>query len=359
MSYAARNTAPDAPDVAPRMSFEPPIPITEGLLTERLRDSPTAPSWQKAALSRACANPSPRILVVDDELSNIDLLVDILSDDYEVLWATEGAAALEMAAIDRPDLILLDVMMPEMDGHEVCRRLKAERRTRDIPVIFITGLGRAAAETDGLELGAIDYIVKPIQPASVKARVKNQIKLKLTQNELIAQAATDGLTGLANRRRFDEMLAYEYARHARSGTELSLVLLDIDHFKSFNDTYGHLCGDDCLRQVAWAIKGAIVRGTDFVARYGGEEFVFLLPETNLRGAVMFAEKMQKCVAELAISHNAGEATGRVTASLGVISGKCHPGKPALHLVDQADEQLYFAKAGGRNRVAFPIVQPLH
>lgn len=291
-----------------------------------------------------------RILLVDDELSNIEVLADIFDDDYEVLFATEGEKALEIAATGQPDVILLDVMMPGMDGHEVCRRLKMERQTAGIPVIFITGLSDVAAETKGLELGAMDYVSKPFSPAVVKIRVRNQIELKCAREQLTKLASTDGLTGLANRRRFDEVLAQEYTRHARSAGELSLIMLDVDHFKAYNDTYGHVSGDDCLRQIAGVINRSVIRVTDLAARYGGEEFVCVLPETNQKGALAIAEKIRLGIIALSIPHSGSSAASHVTASLGVVTTRCFPEKSALNIVAQADEQLYKAKASGRNRV---------
>jgi len=291
-----------------------------------------------------------RILLVDDELSNIEVLADIFDDDYEVLFATEGEKALGIAATAQPDVILLDVMMPGMDGHEVCRRLKMDRQTAGIPVIFITGLSDVAAETLGLELGAMDYVSKPFSPAVVKIRVRNQIELKCAREQLTKLASTDGLTGLANRRRFDEVLAQEYARHIRSTNELSLILLDIDHFKTYNDTYGHVSGDDCLRQIAGVIDQSIIRVTDLAARYGGEEFVCVLPETNQSGALAIAEKIRQAISSLAIPHSASSAASHVTASLGVVTARCLAEKSPLNIVAQADEQLYKAKSSGRNRV---------
>jgi diguanylate cyclase (GGDEF)-like protein/PAS domain S-box-containing protein len=292
----------------------------------------------------------PCLLLVDDEPLNVDLLADTFRDEYEVLRASEGGAALEIAARKMPDMILLDVMMPGIDGYEVCRRLKREHRTSSIAVIFITSLRDVAEETKGLELGAVDYVSKPINSITVRARVSNQIRLKRAQDELARLAATDALTGLANRRRFDEMLAYEYARHARSGTEFSLILMDIDYFKNFNDNYGHVCGDDCLRKVAQVISGVMLRATDLVARFGGEEFVFLLPETDLNGAFVFAEKVRKSISDLAMPHAYSSVANHITVSLGVISVWQLPGRSISNIVAQADAQLYEAKASGRNRV---------
>jgi diguanylate cyclase (GGDEF)-like protein len=302
------------------------------------------------AQANASTAPRPGILVIDDQRLDLELIGDILGADYEVYFATDGVTALELAASKLPDLIMLDVMMPGIDGYEVYGRLKADRRTSDIPVMFITGLGDVSAETRGLELGAVDYITKPINPEPLKARVNTQVRLKLTRDKLARMASTDGLTGLANRSYFDAMLAYEIARHTRSGGELSLILLDIDHFKSYNDTYGHVQGDECLRTIAQAIQRVAVRATDIVARYGGEEFVLLLPETHLVGALVLAERVRKSISDIAIPHS-GSRRRHVTASLGVASVQLAPGSPRVDLVQEADIQLYAAKAGGRNRVA--------
>ena len=292
----------------------------------------------------------PSIQVVDDEVLYRELIADILGDEYEILLAPSGMAALEIASNKVPDIILLDVVMPGIDGYEVHKRLKADRRTCEIPVIFISGLGEVADETKGLTLGAVDYITKPINAEPVRARVKTHITLKLAQDKLTELAETDGLTGLANRSHFDKMLAYECARHMRSKKELSLIMLDIDHFKTVNDTYGHVRGDQCLREIARALSKALPRTTDLVARYGGEEFVALLPETSLKDAVMLADRVRSCISDLELPHPDSN-TGYVTASLGVVSGRLLTGTSIMDVVHAADIELYAAKAGGRNRVS--------
>lgn len=301
------------------------------------------------------ASVRPSILVVDDEVLYRELIAGILEDEYEILFATDGMAALEIAAINVPDLILLDVVMPGIDGYEVHERLKSDHQTKDIPVIFISGLDEVAAETKGLTLGAVDYITKPINREPVRARVKAQIMLKLAHEKLTQLAETDGLTGLTNRSHFDKMLAYECARHLRSEKELSLILLDIDHFKAFNDTYGHVRGDQCLREIARALAKTVHRATDLVARYGGEEFVALLPETPLKGAVILAERVRSCISDLQLPHRNSNA-GCVTASLGVVSGRLLSGSSIMDVVHAADIELYAAKAGGRNRVSSRAIE---
>lgn len=300
----------------------------------------------------------PKILVVDDDVTNIELLAEVFGDDYEVLFATDGAKALEIAATARPDLILLDVMMPGMDGFEVCSRLKAERITADIPVIFATGLGDHEAEVRGLELGAADYVTKPINPPVVRVRVRNQIELKEARDQLVRLAVTDGLTGLANRRHFDEVLQREHARQVRSGGELSLLLLDIDCFKLYNDNYGHLKGDDCLRVVANTLAGIFCRATDLPARYGGEEFACIMPDIDTAGAHRMAERVLLGISELQIPHGHSPVAPYITVSIGVATGPCEKKHSPLHLIARADEQLYRAKAAGRNRYAMAEFPPI-
>ena len=322
--------------------------IATSLRVDDLAERP--PLRKPSGSSDASSQARPRILLVDDEYIYIVLLADTLDTDYEIVYATSSATAIEIATSTKLDLILLDVMMPGLNGYEICTRLKEDDRTKDIPIIFVTSLGDAGAETKGLKLGAVDYITKPFDPEPVKARVSTHIKLKVAQEKLALLAATDGLTGLWNRAQFDAMLAYEYSRHTRSGGELSLIMLDVDNFKAFNDTYGHIAGDDCLRQVALAISGAASRLTDVVARYGGEEFVLLLPETSLEGAMILAEKVRKCIGDLGLPHRLS-SEGHITASFGVSCSRIRLLSAQSELVVEADLQLYTAKAAGRNRVS--------
>jgi diguanylate cyclase (GGDEF)-like protein len=302
------------------------------------------------------AKSQARILIVDDDASNARLLAQIFDDNYEVLCTTDGASAVELARDAHPAVILLDVMMPGVDGFEVCARLKADLETSDIPVIFITGVGDFGAETRGLKLGAVDYVTKPISPPVVRMRVRNQVELKQARDALTRLATTDGLTGLANRRHFDEILAKEYARLARYDDELSLILLDIDHFKEFNDTYGHCDGDDCLRAVAGVISAATLRPADLGARYGGEEFACILPETDTEGAHAIAEDIRTGIEALQIPHTHSSIADHVTASFGIATVRCMPGGSAQELIGEADRQLYRAKMGGRNRVCSEFVR---
>jgi len=289
----------------------------------------------------------PCLLVVDDQPINIQAIYRIFAPDHRVLMATSGAKALALCKEDPPDLILLDVVMPEMDGHEVCARLKADEATRNIPVIFVTSHTDAAEETKGLELGAIDFIAKPVNPPVVRARVKTHLTLKAQSDLLRQMVFIDGLTGVANRRCFDERLEVEWRRAARGASPLALLMLDVDHFKRFNDRYGHQVGDECLRQVAAAIKGGLLRPGDMVARYGGEEFVCILPGADFEGALNIAAGIEQAVRGLQIAHADSDVSDVVTISIGVsMSLPQRDGDPA-RLLALADTQLYRAKHSGR------------
>lgn len=296
-------------------------------------------------------NEQPTVLAIDDVPANLKLLGQILSPQYRFLMATSGAAGLEVARVQRPDIILLDVVMPEMDGHAVCLALKGNPTTAHIPVIFITALKEETDETYGLEIGAIDYITKPFSPGIVKARVKNHLDLKRYRDLLEGLATTDGLTGIANRRHFDDALDREWRSADRRQAPLSLILMDIDFFKLYNDHYGHVQGDDCLRAVGQALANEPRRSTEFVARYGGEEFVCVLPDTDLDGARHVAHDLLTCVRSLQRPHEKSAAAPHVTLSLGVACIVPSAGTEPGELVRQADAALYAAKKNGRNQVS--------
>ncbi len=297
----------------------------------------------------------PCVLIVDDQAINIQALYRIFSPDHRVLMATSGEKALVVCKDDPPDVILLDVVMPGMDGHEVCTRLKADPATRDIPVIFVTSHTDAAQETRGLELGAVDFIAKPVNPPVVRARVKTHITLKAQSDLLRQMVFIDGLTGIFNRRCFDERLDTEWRRAARNAGSLALLMVDVDHFKRYNDRYGHQVGDECLRRVASALRGSVLRAGDLVARYGGEEFACILPETDFDGALQLAFNMEKSVRSMQIEHADSDTAEVVTISLGV--SVCMPqayGKVA-DLLALADAQLYRAKHSGRGQACGEIL----
>jgi diguanylate cyclase (GGDEF)-like protein len=290
------------------------------------------------------------ILIVDDLRTNALALASILKTDWNIKTALDGATALQMAASDpAPDIILLDIKMPGMDGYEVCRRLKSSPETRDIPIIFITSMEAEKEEARGLELGAADYIVKPANAPIIKARVRNQLALRkalvdlaITNVALEQLAAQDKLTNLYNRRKLDESFALEVARAERYGRPLSAILLDIDHFKAVNDTYGHPVGDAVLTETADRLRAAL-RTSDIPGRWGGEEFLILCPETPLETAVQLAERLRQ-------NYEARDfpVAGRLTASFGVAAHR--KGRRAEDILLLADAALYRAKNGGRNRV---------
>ena len=291
-----------------------------------------------------------RILIVDDQRPNLQALYAAFNADHKVYMATSGEQALAVCGAQLPDIVLLDVEMPGMDGYEVCRRLKEQEATCNIPVIFITAHSNEAAETHGLEVGAVDFISKPINPSIVRARVKTHLTLK-RQSDLLRQwVYIDGLTRVCNRRGFDERLAIEWGRAVRQGTPLSVVLVDVDLFKRYNDRYGHQAGDDCLRRVACALKVALKRPADLVARYGGEEFVCLLPETDAAGAHVCGEALRENVLKEKIDHADSTVATVVTISLGVATAWGSATVGAAGLVQCADSALYTAKCKGRNRV---------
>jgi len=291
------------------------------------------------------------VLIVDDQPANIHALARLLKEDYQVLAATSGAKALSLAEGEkRPDIILLDIMMPEMDGYEVCRRLKNNPATMDIPVIFVTAKDESGDEARGFDLGAVDYIAKPFHNAVVKARVRTHAQLKIRTDMLEQLAMVDGLTGIANRRSFNENLDYEWKRAARSSRLVSLIMMDIDHFKAYNDNYGHGAGDDCLQRVAMALQTVLQRPSDMIARYGGEEFVALLPETDDMGAAEVAEAFRKAVANFSLPHAFSPVADHVTISLGHATRPASPDYPPRKLLESADQALYRAKESGRNQV---------
>jgi diguanylate cyclase (GGDEF)-like protein len=240
--------------------------------------------------------------------------------------------------------------MPGMDGFEVCAALKADAGTRDIPVIFVTAHTDAAQETRGLELGAVDFISKPVNPAVVRARVKTQLTLKFQTDLMRKLVFLDGLTGVFNRRYFDQQLSIEMARAMRAQSPLALIMIDVDYFKRFNDRYGHQLGDDCLRQIAQTLKESLHRPADLVARYGGEEFVCILPDTAFSSAKALAHELEYNVRSQAIPHADSDVASVVTISLGVAGFAGQAVADAATLLALADAQLYCAKHAGRARL---------
>jgi len=339
------------------------------------------------AARRSGSTPNPfaerTILLVDDDPANIQHVREgLASHGYRFREAQDGTEALRSLREVRPDLIIMDVEMPRLGGVEVCRIIKAnsgEGGFGFIPVILVTAR-QAAGKVEGLELGADDYLVKPFDMLELAARVKSMLRLKALQDtlmeknreldrankelaqkreELLALTRIDALTGLYNRRYFEERLTEEFVRSTRYRSPLSLVMMDIDHFKRLNDTYGHPFGDEVLRSVARTVKGKL-REVDFVARYGGEEMVALLPETGPKEALGACERVREAIASLQLEHRAPNGVClevRCTASLGVASVPAQGVLAVEELLRVADTCLYEAKAAGRNCVRQYQVEP--
>lgn len=291
-----------------------------------------------------------QLLVVDDQPINIHVIHQALAADHNVFAATSGEQALAFCEKTLPDLVLLDVVMPVMDGLEVCRRLKQNPDTQNIPVVFITAHQHPEEENICWAAGGVDFVNKPVNPVTLRNRVKAHLTLKFQADMLRVIAFNDGLTHIANRRYFDVRLEAEWQRCNRSGSTLALLMIDIDFFKSFNDRYGHPTGDDCLRRVAAALTANLHRPFDLAARYGGEEFVCLLPDTDLAGATAIAEKLELAVRQLGIEHLDSDVAQVITVSVGAAASRPDQSNTSALLIQQADVQLYQAKQQGRGRV---------
>jgi len=257
------------------------------------------------------------ILLVDDDTDSIQVMARLLSKSGQLRFATCGEDAIRLALEHVPDLILLDAEMPGMSGYQVFETLKALPALQDVPVIFVTQHVEAAFEVSAFDMGAVDFIAKPVHPAQLRARVRTQLRIKALTDELRRTANTDGLTGVANRRQADEALEREWLRARRSSHALAVLMVDLDHFTAYNERYGHPAGDACLRKVARTLVDACLRPGDLVARYGGEEFMLLMPETPRRGAEQVAHRILGAIESLAIPHEASRMARHVTASVGV------------------------------------------
>ena len=294
----------------------------------------------------------PTILVVDDMTTTLLLLHDLLKDTYEVKIAKSGTKALEI--LESPndiDLILLDIEMPDINGYDVCKRIKNNEQTKNIPIIFITGRTSQEDEEYGLNLGAIDYITKPFNKAIVKLRIKNYLNLKIKNDMLEKLSMYDALTNIRNRRYFDETFEKTFSEIKRDKKSLAVLMIDIDFFKPYNDNYGHGQGDETLRKVAKALEKTIKRASDFVARYGGEEFVILLKDINKDGVEAVANNLLNAIRELKITHEFSKIENYVTVSIGVSYYNSSSDITKLELLLKADETLYNVKNSGRNNFA--------
>jgi diguanylate cyclase (GGDEF)-like protein len=322
---------------------------------------------------------TPKILIVDDQPANLLAMEGLLEEmNADLLTASSGHEALALMLKHEFALVLLDVQMPDMDGFETASLMRGMKQTRHLPIIFVTAISKEDEHIfRGYDSGAVDYLFKPVSPVILRSKVEIFLKinrqqrllekktmeldqkveellvlkaqLEETNQQLEELSQTDALTGLANRRQLKEVLATEWRRALRNGQSLALIMADIDAFKSFNDTYGHLAGDECLRKIAVALRSPLMRSADLAARFGGEEFVILLPDTDLAGAAYIAEAIRLDVKNMAITHAGSDTGGLVTMSFGVTAGKPSAKMIDLDLVCAADKALYRAKEGGKNR----------
>jgi len=294
-----------------------------------------------------------KILIVDDSPIDLEALCYIVSahgrSAYEVITATNGLEAIDKALGEKPDLILLDIMMPELDGFHTIARLKNIEETRSIPVMFLTGLNSVDDEVKGLSLGAADYITKPFREPIVRARIRTQLKIVEQMRIIEEYGFMDVLTGLPNRRNFDNHLAGEWHHAVREGRPISMLMVDVDHFKLINDTYGHLQGDVVLQAIAEPIGASLRRSTDFAARWGGEEFAVLLPNTPVEAAFEIAEAMRIGIENTFIKNINNGTPLRAKVSIGVACMTPQPDTRLVEFIRQVDVALYDAKNTGRNK----------
>lgn len=293
----------------------------------------------------------PKLLIVDDQAVNVRLIYELFQSVFDVFMATSGQSGLAKAKQLLPDLILLDVVMPGLSGYDVCQELKADPALKDIPVIFITGQFNEDDEVRGFQMGAVDFIRKPINPVITKARVNSHLQHKLQNDVLRNIALLDGLTGIANRRRFDAEFDRMWRHCLRERQPLSLVIIDIDYFKQYNDHYGHLEGDSVLRDIAQCIKSVIGRPQDLAARVGGEEFALLLPNTPLQNTYTILDRLLSSIKTLNMAHDKSPL-GTLSISAGCSSIVPSDADELSTLYLQADAALYRAKLQGRNQYQF-------
>ena len=301
-------------------------------------------------MDAAEASSAPRLLVVDDQPTILQQVHHCFTPDFEVFIATDGEQALARAGLIDPDLILLDVAMPGLTGLDVCARLKRQSSTKDIPVVFVTAGQGEQEEMACWEAGGADFVGKPINPLTLRKRVEMHLKLKQQAENLRRLALTDGLTGVWNRRAFDELLSAQWQRDHIAKRPLSLMMVDIDYFKHLNDGHGHLAGDQCLRHLAERISELMAIGHGEVARVGGDEFAVLLGSTELAQAAHLAQKLQKQIQVDPISPGPQGEPANVTVSVGIATTIPASGVDHRVLFSRADKLLYQAKLEGRNRI---------
>jgi diguanylate cyclase (GGDEF)-like protein len=294
------------------------------------------------------------ILIVDDMPANIKILAEALSSDYRIKVTNNGNDALHLAERVQPDLILLDIMMPDMDGFETCQRLKENVKTRKIGVIFVTAMSGETDAEKGLNLGAVDYIIKPFVIPVAKARIRNHLRIKQQGDLLESRALLDALTLIANRRCFDETLASAWQQASQDKTPLSLAIISVDDFKHYNDHYGHSIGDRCLKKLAAMLANSQNRPGDLIARVDGNAFAVILPNTDSTAARQIAEHLRASVENSGVPHAEAKAGAVVTISVGVATQLAMPTYLSLEkLYEAANSALHTATASRGNQVCLP------
>lgn len=292
-----------------------------------------------------------KILIVDDEKANRKVLKELLQDQATIIFAKNGEQAIELAKKHVPDLMLLDVIMPDKSGFEVIEEIKNDPVTMAVSVIFITGLANDDDEERGFDLGGCDYIYKPFKANIVIARVLMHLELIYQRKMLDSIAHIDALTGISNRRKMDSVLVDEVAANKRDKKQLLVALIDVDFFKQYNDNYGHGAGDIALKKVASIFREVLKRPRDFAARYGGEEFVMILPDSNLDGAKLVMNNLMQALADKAIPHEFSAVSAYLTMSIGAVLIDGEQSTSPEQVLNIADRLLYQAKRQGRNQIA--------
>ena len=292
----------------------------------------------------------PTILAIDDNASSFDQISNTFRDSASILSAVNYQNGVEIAENEQPDLILLNDTIKDSDGLEVCLALQKRPETREIPVIIMSNNSDTSNEARSLNAGAVDFIFKPLNENILKARVENQLRHKTKLDFLKTLSSIDALTEIPNRRFFDERLDQEWKRATRERYSISLLMIDIDHFKSYNDTYGHLQGDECLKTVARNLSQNLWRSSDIITRYGGEEFAVILPGTPSYSALNVAKRLWESISALEIEHSGSLSVGYLTVSIGLATLSPNEKTKPHQLIELADKNLYKSKTDGRNRV---------
>lgn len=326
--------------------------------------TPTVPAEREHAGGQVVGTADGHLLIIDDRAENLELMQRrLIREGYRVSVSNSGQDALQRLENEQFDVVLLDWLMPQMSGADVLAKIRSRFSAHELPVIVVTARHGSETIVDALTQGANDYLAKPLDFPVALARLATQVYLRKVTRQLAEAnrqlkqfSYIDGLTAIANRRKFDEYLMTVWRRSQQEGSPVSLILIDVDFFKRYNDALGHEAGDHALMRVAKAVSTGLFRAKDLAARYGGEEFAVILPETALDDAISVAERVRMAIMEMALPHPASSVMPVVTASLGVGEWRptafCEPSA----LINLADKGLYQAKAAGRNQVGTLGVQ---